>query len=240
LAETVAVLSASYVACDGLTLEDLVWRTVDGGSMAAADMVRHCDFLLMASVDSLDARGISCMAVGGLLHRIPEHTRVDNGAFALLLAHAMVTAKDRSVCVLAWEKPTDTSLESLVAMAGDPHYERPLHWTAGIEEALSDSRRKRLSVIAEDGRPLPHDRAACIVVGRDASAATTLSARRLRTVSDTAIAMSPVQYPSPSPVDPLQRVAERTSGEASYALGASDQIVLSVTSALENGLVSNA
>jgi hypothetical protein len=225
----VAILNGSWVAASGLTLDDLIWQAVDAAG-DASELVRECEFLLMVSVDPLDARGISCMTVGGLLHRIPEHTRVDNGAFALLLAQSIAVAKGAKVCVLGWEKPTDTSAASLVALAGEPHYERPLHWTAGIEEALAASRTGQSTVVLSGGdRAAPADRAACIVVG-PGSSGPTLAVRRVSGGGSPAeFGRSPMQFPCPSPVEPLRAVAARIDGVVRYAVGPSHDLEVAVS-----------
>lgn len=227
VARAVAILSGSYVEEDGLAMEDLIWRAVTGAGVPAR-LVVDCDFLLMVSIDSLDGRGISCMTVGGLLHRIPEHTRVDNGAFALLQAHAMAATGGRTVCLLGWEKPSDVSAETLPAMAGEPHYERPLGWTAGVEEALAASRRSGGTITCEDDRPLPHDRAVCIVLGPGTAPGPRLSVRRRTGATGAAASLSPLAYPVRSPVSPLRRVAERAAGTDTHHVGAGCQIEVEV------------
>jgi hypothetical protein len=227
----VTVLAASRVASDGLAMEDLIWRAVDGVG-SASDLVRDCSFLLMVSVDPLDARGISCMTVGGLLHQIPEHTRLDNGAMALLMAQAMVAAEGTIVCVLGWEKPTDTSVDSLVALAGEPHYERPLHWTAGLEDALEESRQQGTAVLLAEPSQAVCDRAVCLVLGPGSG--PSLTARRVSATTGGVFGQSPVQFPTPSPVAPLWQVADGdASGRIShsYPVGAGQHIVVEVVHA---------
>lgn len=227
MGRAVAILSGCYVEQDGLAMEDLIWRAVNG-AREPSRLVVDCDFLLMVSIDSLDGRGISCMTVGGLLHRIPEHTRVDNGAFALLQAHAMVATGGRTVCLLGWEKPSDVSAESLPAMAGEPHYERPLGWTAGVEEALAASRRSGGTITAEAERPVPHDRAVCIVLGPAATPGPRLAVRRSTGATGAASCLSPLAYPARSPVAPLRRVAEQAAGTDVHHVGAGCQIEVEV------------
>ena len=226
---TVGLLGTGCAATPSLPLEDLVWEAVQSADDPAR-LVQQCEFLLMVSVDSLDARGISCMTVGGLLHRIPEHTRIDDGAIALLLAASMVAAERTTVCLLGWEKPTDASLSSLTALAGDPHFERPLGWTAGLEERLAESRVGSVNPGPHGDGVMPYDRAVCIVLGPAAAdrQVGALSVHRRSGQEAQASGSTPLPYPSPSPVAPLWPVGRRAHGRTVHALGTGQEIVVEV------------
>ena len=220
--QSLALLGFALVEESGLNLEALAWKSFRA---AVGESIFETTAVVMASCDALDARGISCMLVSGLLATVAdEQTRVGDGAWAIQLAGALLNGRHDRVAVLAWEKPEDFA-SGLAAMRGDPNYERPIGWTAGIEESLLRSMATGQASI-ERGSGRATDRAACLVLGRSPKVPSpgevsfTLALQREVAPDDhLRLAGTPsLELPVASPVEPLARIIAattslRTSGE---------------------------
>jgi hypothetical protein len=210
-ARELSVLGFALVEESDLTLEALAWRCFRA---AAADSLFNVTAVVMASCDALDARGISCMAVSGMLAAVAdEQTRVGDGVWAIQLAAALLTGHHQRVAVLAWEKPEDFS-SGLMAMRGDPHYQRPIGWTAGIEESLLRSMATGGARHARNPARAT-DRAACIVFGRaqDPTGISLSIELRRGAVNDSGDGVgASIEMPVASPVEPLARIISAIGG----------------------------
>lgn len=213
-AERMSILGFAVVEESGLPLEALAWRCFRD---AVGETLFDTSAVVMASCDALDARGISCMAVSGMLASVAdEQTRVGDAAWAMLLAAALLGGRHDRVAVLAWEKPEDFQ-SGLTAMSGDPNYQRPIGWTAGIEGSLLRSMASGTARVETEVRHAS-DRAACLVLGREdaipgaGGISITCSLRRGLPPRDASSGgHDSLDMPVASPVEPLVRIISEIS-----------------------------
>lgn len=193
-----AVASYSLETSRGEALESLAWRSF--GKAVGGDLSR-VQSVVMASSDVLDARGISCMLMSGMLAAVcDEQTRVEDGAWALFLAAAQLDECE-CVAVLGWEKPDDYAVGRL-AMTGDPLYQRPVGWTPGLQRMMDESRLTGTAALIDTSR-ISADRAACIVLSRSPGPVRIHLTLVPGEVASPGGNRPPLDLPATSPVHPL-------------------------------------
>src|SRR2546422_6206330 len=108
---------------------DLIFEAVTTALRGSPFTIRDVDFVIDSGSDVLDGRSISnCGFLGAMGAHHKEESRVEeDGLWATLYAATKLKAGPASIgLVVAYSKPSESSVDAYYSTMSDPFYQRPV------------------------------------------------------------------------------------------------------------------